>query len=61
MNSQIEDSAAPYYRSHRDGKHGFIYNPPDKSTGRPAVTREERSTAIYPRNLHWLLSTCLST
>jgi len=39
MNSQGEESIAPYYRRHWNRKHGFVYNPPDKSTGRLAVTR----------------------
>lgn len=28
----------PYYNSHWDGRHGFVYLPPDKDSGRPAVT-----------------------
>jgi hypothetical protein len=30
---------APYYSRHWDGEHGYVYNPPDKRTGRPAVTK----------------------
>ena len=29
---------APYYNDMWDGRHGFRYTPPDKTTGRPAVT-----------------------
>jgi len=29
---------APYYNNIWDGRHGFRYTPPDKDTGRPAVT-----------------------
>ena len=29
---------APYYSNIWDGRHGFRYTPPDKDTGRPAVT-----------------------
>jgi len=36
---------APYYSRHWDGEHGFLYNPPDRSTGRPAVTK--RGCVIY--------------
>ena len=28
----------PYYDRHWDGRHGFVYLPPDKDSGRPAVT-----------------------
>jgi len=37
---------APYYSRHWDGEHGFVYNPPDKSTGRPAVTRRKATAYI---------------
>jgi len=60
MNSQGEESVAPYYRSHWDGKHGFIYNPPDRSTGRPAVTRR-RDLRLFTRAIFTPLSICLST
>jgi hypothetical protein len=30
---------APYYSRHWDGEHGYVYTPPDKRTGRPAVTK----------------------
>lgn len=29
---------APYYNRHWDGDHGFVYLPPDRDTGRPAIT-----------------------
>lgn len=29
---------APYYNDRWDGRHGYRYTPPDRSTGRPAVT-----------------------
>ena len=29
---------APYYSRHWDGEHGFVYLPPDRDTGRPAIT-----------------------
>ncbi|MGD9519573.1 MAG: alpha-amylase family protein [Armatimonadota bacterium] len=29
---------APYYNRHWDGEHGFVYLPPDKATGEPALT-----------------------
>ncbi len=28
---------APYYNRHWDGEHGFVYLPPDRDTGRPAI------------------------
>lgn len=31
---------APYYSRYWDGEHGYVYNPPDKRTGRPAVTKK---------------------
>lgn len=33
---------APYYSNVWDGRHGFRYTPPDKDTGRPAVTLHGR-------------------
>jgi hypothetical protein len=33
---------APYYSNIWDGRHGFRYTPPDKDTGRPAVTLNGR-------------------
>ncbi|NMA39566.1 MAG: hypothetical protein GX937_05250, partial [Lentisphaerae bacterium] len=33
---------APYYNRHWNGEHGFVYLPPDKDTGRPAVTATEQ-------------------
>jgi hypothetical protein len=33
---------APYYNNVWDGRHGFRYTPPDKGTGRPAVTLHGR-------------------
>ena len=33
---------APYYSNVWDGRHGFRYTPPDKDTGRPAVTLNGR-------------------
>ena len=33
---------APYYNDSWDGRHGFRYTPPDATTGRPAVTVNER-------------------
>ncbi len=30
---------APYYNRHWDGEHAFLYTPPDKNTGKPAITR----------------------
>jgi hypothetical protein len=32
----------PYYDEHWDGRHGFVYLPPDKDSGRPAVTCNEQ-------------------
>ncbi len=32
----------PYYNRHWDGEHGFVYIPPDKPTGRAAVTLHGR-------------------
>ena len=29
---------APYYNRHWDGEHGYVYLPPDRDTGRPAIT-----------------------
>ncbi|OIO89575.1 MAG: hypothetical protein AUJ92_21045 [Armatimonadetes bacterium CG2_30_59_28] len=34
----LAEIVAPYYNRHWDGEHGFVYNPPDKGTGKPAVT-----------------------
>lgn len=34
----LAEIIAPYYNRHWDGKHGFVYLPPDRPTGRPAVT-----------------------
>jgi len=34
----LAEIVAPYYNRHWDGEHGFVYLPPDKRTGRPAVT-----------------------
>lgn len=31
---------APYYNSHFDGEHAFMYMPPDKNTHKPAITRK---------------------
>ena len=35
----LAEIIAPYYNRHWDGKHGSVYLPPDRPTGRPAVTR----------------------
>ncbi len=35
----LAEIIAPYYNRHWDGRHGFVYLPPDRPTGRPAVTR----------------------
>ncbi|MFH1970346.1 MAG: beta-galactosidase trimerization domain-containing protein [Verrucomicrobiota bacterium] len=37
---------APYYNNEWDGRHGFQYTPPDKTTGRPAVTINGRAAYI---------------
>jgi len=37
----LAEIGAPYYNKHWDGEHGFMYMPPDKPTGRPAVTLRE--------------------
>ena len=34
----LAEIGAPYYNRHWDGEHHHVYLPPDKSTGRPAVT-----------------------
>jgi hypothetical protein len=34
----LAEIVAPYYNRHWDGEHGFVYLPPDKPTGQPAVT-----------------------
>jgi hypothetical protein len=34
----LAEIGAPYYNRHWDGEHGFVYLPPDKGTGRAAVT-----------------------
>jgi len=34
----LGEIVAPYYNRHWDGEHAFMYLPPDKNTGRPAVT-----------------------
>ncbi len=33
---------APYYNNTWDGRHGFVYTPPDADTGRPAIVRNGR-------------------
>ncbi len=33
---------APYYNNAWDGRHGFVYTPPDRDTGRPAIVRKGR-------------------
>jgi len=33
---------APYYNDEWDGRHGYRYTPPDKGTGRPAITLNGR-------------------
>lgn len=33
---------APYYNTHWDGEHGFVYLPPDKPTGRAAAVQNGR-------------------
>ncbi len=38
----LAEIVAPYYNRHWDGEHGFVYLPPDKPTGRPAVTLNGR-------------------
>lgn len=35
----LGEIVAPYYNRHWDGEHGFVYTPPDRITGQPAVTR----------------------
>jgi len=36
--SVLAGIVAPYYNRHWDGEHGFLYLPPDRETGRAAVT-----------------------
>jgi hypothetical protein len=38
----LAEITAPYYNRHWDGEHGFLYLPPDKGTGQPAVTMKGR-------------------
>jgi hypothetical protein len=38
----LAEIIAPYYSRHWDGEHGFVYLPPDKPTGRPAVAQRDR-------------------
>lgn len=38
----LAEIIAPYYNRHWDGEHGFVYLPPDRPTGRPAVTLRGR-------------------
>jgi hypothetical protein len=35
----LAEIIAPYYNRHWDGEHAFLYMPPDKNTGKPAITR----------------------
>lgn len=35
----LAEIGASYYNRHWDGEHGFVYLPPDRGTGRAAVTR----------------------
>jgi hypothetical protein len=36
----LAEIIAPYYNSGFDGEHAFLYLPPDKKTGKPAITRK---------------------
>jgi hypothetical protein len=38
----LAEITAPYYNRHWDGEQGFLYLPPDKATGQPAVTLRGR-------------------
>jgi len=38
----LAEIVAPYYNRHWDGEHGFVYLPPDRPTGTPAVTLRGR-------------------
>lgn len=38
----LAEIIAPYYNRHWDGEHGFVYLPPDKPTGRAALTQKGR-------------------
>ncbi len=42
----LAEIIAPYYNRHWDGEHGFVYLPPDKPAGRPAVTLRERVAVV---------------
>jgi len=42
----LAEIVAPYYSKHWDGEHGFLYLPPDKTTGRAAVTLNEKVAHI---------------
>jgi hypothetical protein len=35
----LAEIVAPYYNSGFDGEHAFMYMPPDKETGKPAITK----------------------
>ncbi|MBC7286509.1 MAG: alpha-L-fucosidase [Armatimonadetes bacterium] len=41
----LAEIVAPYYNRHWDGEHGYVYLPPDRPTGKAAVTR--RGQVIY--------------
>jgi hypothetical protein len=42
----LAEIVAPYYNRHWDGEHGFVYLPPDKAAGRPAVTLNGRVACV---------------
>jgi hypothetical protein len=42
----LAEIVKPFFNRHWDGEHGFLYVPPDKSTGSPAVTKNKNVTHI---------------
>jgi hypothetical protein len=42
----LAEIVAPFYNRHWDGEHGFVYLPPDRAAGRPAVTLTDRVAYI---------------
>jgi len=52
----LAEIVAPYYNRHWDGEHGFVYLPPDRPTGSPAVTQRGQVAHIsHPAFISYFL------
>ncbi len=49
---ELAAEIAPYFDKHWDGEHHFFYLPPDKATGRPAVTKKGKVVHIAHLAFH---------